>query len=70
MSSDLWKYLYEQGCINNDTLGMVDESRDCAWCLEEAGQPMGNGSHGICPPHSAQIKKARKEKRERGLSVL
>ena len=26
----------------------------CAWCLSEQGQDMGNGSHGICIPHAEQ----------------
>lgn len=28
---------------------------DCAWCLKEAGLPMGNGSHGICQRHAAIV---------------
>lgn len=27
----------------------------CAWCMTEAHQELGNGSHGICAKHSAQI---------------
>ena len=27
----------------------------CAWCLQAAGLPMGDGSHGICEMHSAQM---------------
>lgn len=26
----------------------------CAWCLVETGQPLGNGSHGICAAHKAR----------------
>ncbi len=28
---------------------------DCAWCLQERGMPMGDGSHGICPRHAEQL---------------
>lgn len=27
----------------------------CAWCLTEAGQELGEGSHGICPQHSKSV---------------
>lgn len=27
----------------------------CAWCLQEAGQEMGNGSHGICEAHAESL---------------
>lgn len=27
----------------------------CAWCLQEAGLPMGDGSHGICPDHAEKV---------------
>jgi hypothetical protein len=33
--------------------------RQCAWCLEEAGQAMGNGSHGMCKYHRSQMDQAR-----------
>lgn len=54
------------------TLVMTDEDdTDCAWCLEEAGLPMGNGSHNICPPHKNKVyaayqeRKAERAKRQR-----
>jgi len=28
----------------------------CAWCLKDAGQPMGSGSHGICARHAADAR--------------
>lgn len=27
----------------------------CAWCLQEAGLPMGPGTHGICAKHAKQV---------------
>ena len=33
------------------TMTSVD-STDCAWCLHRNGQDLGEGSHGICEPHS------------------
>jgi hypothetical protein len=30
---------------------------DCAWCLDEQGLPLGNGSHGICSPHAIKVLK-------------
>lgn len=29
-----------------------EQEAQCAWCLAELGQPMGTGSHGICPRHA------------------
>lgn len=37
------------------TWALKPGSRDCAWCNDEAGLPQGNGSHGICRKHSAQL---------------
>lgn len=34
----------------------TDWTTDCAWCLEEQGLEMGNGSHGICEDHSNQVR--------------
>lgn len=34
----------------------------CAWCLAEAGLPMGEGSHGICKDHAHAILAKRKTK--------
>ncbi|MGH2507467.1 MAG: hypothetical protein ACRDHZ_08710 [Ktedonobacteraceae bacterium] len=28
---------------------------ECAWCLQEAGHEMGNGSHGICEKHAQHV---------------
>lgn len=36
----------------------------CAWCLREQGQPMGNGSHGICTRHKTLVLMARKERKQ------
>ena len=30
------------------------EEADCAWCLQEQGLPMGEGSHGICKDHAEE----------------
>lgn len=42
----------------------------CAWCLAEFGQPMGEGSHGICPRHAViaqeQLRLARANRHARG----
>jgi hypothetical protein len=43
----------------------VDTRENCAWCLKEQGRPMGNGSHGICSHHAAQMQQ---ESKERGKS--
>jgi hypothetical protein len=48
--------------------GTDEDVPDCAWCLSEQGRDFGNGSHGICPAHSAQFLqqyKAEKQKRQR-----
>lgn len=37
---------------------LLDEERErpaCAWCRRDAGQPMGEGSHGICARHAEQV---------------
>ena len=38
----------------------------CAWCLDEADQELGNGTHGICARHKevllAQWRARRKER--------
>ena len=39
----------------------------CAWCLAQNGQPMGEGSHGICPRHAAQVIEKSRERRARKL---
>lgn len=28
---------------------------ECAWCLRDAGLPMGEGSHSICKRHAEQV---------------
>lgn len=30
------------------------EHPDCAWCLRDADQEMGTGSHGICEQHAEE----------------
>ncbi len=35
----------------------------CAWCNAAAGQPQGNGSHGICLFHAQQMLQAAKTRR-------
>jgi hypothetical protein len=45
-----------------------EDTTDCAWCLQEQGLPMGEGSHGICGMHARQAMeqyKAEKQKRQR-----
>jgi hypothetical protein len=37
----------------------------CAWCLAEAGQPAGEGSHGICTRHEDEILQRARERRAR-----
>jgi hypothetical protein len=32
--------------------GTDEDQADCAWCLQEQGLPMGEGSHGICGRHA------------------
>jgi hypothetical protein len=32
-----------------------EDTAQCAWCLEAAGLPMRNGSHGICSYHAAVV---------------
>lgn len=58
--------------LNNDdqpTLVMTDEdTTSCAWCLREAGLPMGEVSHGICGKHARiamQEYKSERAKRQR-----
>ncbi len=29
---------------------------ECAWCLQERGRDMGNGSHSICTAHAAVVR--------------
>lgn len=36
---------------------------ECAWCLQEMGQEMGNGSHGICSEHAERLLAQRRSKR-------
>jgi hypothetical protein len=37
----------------------------CAWCLQEQGRPMGNGSHGICSYHASLMIQAASNRRQR-----
>lgn len=37
------------------TWPLLPGSTSCAWCNKEAGRPQGNGSHGICKRHAAQL---------------
>jgi hypothetical protein len=41
--------------IDNNTQLEPDPTPDCAWCMEEQGVDLGDGSHGICQPHANQI---------------
>ncbi len=45
----------------------------CAWCLREQGQPMGEGSHGICQRHKyeqlAQLARFRARQQQQVLSL-
>ena len=46
---------------------LMEESKppptDCAWCLEQSGQALGEGSHGICEAHAEQIYAEHKAKK-------
>lgn len=35
----------------------------CAWCLAEQGIEMGNGSHGICTRHAAEVVRQHRERK-------
>jgi hypothetical protein len=46
--------------------GTDEDHADCAWCMTEQGQDLGNGSHGICAPHAWQLREQQaKRKAER-----
>ena len=46
--------------------GLATLTVQCAWCMKSAGIPLGNGSHGICSEHAAQVIEAyRARKREK-----
>jgi hypothetical protein len=46
--------------------GTDEDTTDCAWCMTEQGQDLGNGSHGICGDHSASLlKKFKADKAKR-----
>jgi len=60
----MWQCLSrEEGMIAHPLEGTImklmtneQETRECAWCLEEQGiEPDPDDSHGICPPHSEKI---------------
>jgi hypothetical protein len=42
---------------NTQYSSSIDETYDtqCAWCLQEQGLPMGDGSHGICADHANEM---------------
>lgn len=37
----------------------------CAWCLSEAGEEPGEGSHGICQRHEDEMLQQSRERRAR-----
>ena len=41
-----------------------EEEIDCAWCMKEAGQDLGEGSHGICTEHAESTYQAFRASRE------
>ena len=41
----------------------AQEHPDCAWCLVEADEDLGEGSHGICEAHAEQKYQAWREQR-------
>lgn len=45
--------------------GPVTIPTTCAWCLAEAGTTAGEGSHGICRYHAAQLLALHRRKRGR-----
>lgn len=54
--------------VPTDIIPATIITRQCAWCLAEAGLPFGEGSHGICAEHAdneyqkwQEKRKARKE---------
>lgn len=47
MSEAVWVVLQKE--LGQET---NQEETDCAWCLRDAGEEMGNGSHGICSEHA------------------
>lgn len=49
-----------------DNIGIIAQ---CAWCMKENGQPLGDGSHGICEAHSSSVLAAyRLEKEQKSLA--
>ena len=49
---------------NNDLPVMTNEDGvECAWHLQEAGLPLGNGSHGICKEHADGLRQQRLQRR-------
>lgn len=43
---------------------LVVLTTDCAWCLEEQGLPMGEGSHGVCTPHAEEVWRKHQEAKQ------
>ena len=43
----------------------ADVTAYCAWCLQEAGIDPGEGSHGICSRHAAQMYSSYRASRRR-----
>ena len=70
---DLFTYARERG-LDLNSISMIDKSisnPDCAWCLIENNQPLGNGSHGMCARHKQQQQeKRRAAKRARHTPLL
>lgn len=45
--------------LDDESEASHEEHRiDCAWCMDEQGLPLGNGSHGICPSHAVKVLEA------------
>lgn len=56
--------IFPQRDNEEPVLIMTDEdTTDCAWCRQAQGLPMGNGSHGICAFHAAQVRQQQAERR-------
>lgn len=40
---------------NDNSTETGNTTTDCAWCLQEANQEPGEGSHGICESHALAV---------------
>ena len=48
-----------------DTPAFTSLTVNCAWCMSEAGTPLGGGSHGICAAHAHSVRETRQATRGR-----